>query len=165
MIRKALPKDCKNLAALSIQVWLNTYARDGINTIVTDYVLDTLTEQHFVKKLADSNYQLYVFVEGDNLLGFIAIDLNSFWKGAENGFEIDTLYIQNRQQGKGIGRALLRHVSEQHGNCYWLTTWSKNVEGLSFYNHIGFKDIDVSYFELDGEKHENRVLMYRKSPL
>ena len=160
MIRKALPEDCKNLAALSIQVWLNTYARDGVNTIVTDYVFETFTEQHFANKLAESSYQLYVFVEEENLLGFIAIDLDSFWKGEQNGYEVDTLYVQNRQQGKGVGRALLEHIGEQHGRCYWLTTWVHNVEGLSFYRHIGFNDNDVAYFELDGEKHENRVLMF-----
>ncbi len=161
MIKKALVKDCKNLAALSIQVWLNTYARDGINDVVSSYVLDTFNQQYFVDKLSQADYCVYLYTDEDhNLLGFIAVNLAASWKNGKHGFEIDTLYVQNRQQGRGIGKALLSFVAEQHGGNYWLTTWLHNVEGLSFYRHIGFKDIDVSYFELDGEMHENRVLAY-----
>ncbi len=166
MIRKARVTDCKNLAALSIQVWLNTYARDGLNDVVTDYVLNTFTQQYFKEKLSQPSYQLYVYVENDHLLGFVAVDLCSFCKGdvggKNSGYEVETLYVQNRQQGKGVGRALLEYISAQHDDCYWLTTWVGNVEGLGFYRHIGFEDIGVSYFELDGQQHENRVLMYKE---
>lgn len=32
MIRKALPSDCVNLAALPLQVWLHTYTVQGIRS-------------------------------------------------------------------------------------------------------------------------------------
>lgn len=163
MIRKATESDCKNLAALAIQVWLNTYAREGINQIVSDHVLTTFNEQHFKDQLAQEGFSVYVYCDEQNLLGFIAIDLLSQWGSSEHGFEIATLYVQNRQQGRGIGRALLNFVGSQFAPCYWLTTWAHNVEGLSFYQHLGFEDIGVSYFELAGEQHENRVLAYRAS--
>lgn len=166
-IRKAQRQDCRNLAALSIQVWLDTYAREGINNLVTNYVLDTFNERHFLEKLTQPNYHIYAAVEGDNLLGYIAIDLSSQREnaaaGKDYGYEVDTLYIQSRQRGKGLGSALLKHAGVEFGHCYWLTTWSHNTEGLGFYRHLGFEDVGVSYFELDGQLHENRVLVYCES--
>ncbi len=53
MIRAATEEDCLNLVALSLQVWLNTYALDGIRTEYSEFALSTFTEQQF-KKLLDS---------------------------------------------------------------------------------------------------------------
>jgi ribosomal protein S18 acetylase RimI-like enzyme len=160
MIRKAQAKDCLNLAALSIQVWLNAYAREGINVAVSNYVMRTFSEAHFQRLLARADYQMYVLTEQNNLLGLIALDFKAQFKSPDNGFEITTLYIQDRQQGKGLGSQLLQHVNGLYKPVYWLTTWSQNIEAIGFYQHLGFNDIGVSYFELDGEQHENRVLGY-----
>ncbi len=160
MIRRATLSDCNNLAALSIQVWLSAYARDGINAAISDYVLTTFNQQHFVKLLDQEHYQMYVATEKEHLLGFIALNLCSHFKTSEHGFEIDTFYVQGRQQGKGIGRHLLQHIATEHQAKYWLSTWSHNVEAINFYRRFGFKYIGQSYFELDGEQHENRVLAF-----
>jgi len=101
-----------------------------------------------------------VLTEQNNLLGLIALDFKAQFKSPDNGFEITTLYIQDRQQGKGLGSQLLQHVNGLYKPVYWLTTWSQNIEAIGFYQHLGFNDIGVSYFELDGEQHENRVLGY-----
>ena len=160
MIRRATLSDCNNLAALSIQVWLSAYARDGINAAISDYVLATFNQQHFVTLLAQDDYQIYVATENDLLLGFIAVNLCSDFKSSEHGFEIDTLYVQGRQQGRGIGRRLLQYIATEHQAKYWLSTWSHNVEAIDFYRRFGFKDIGQSYFELDGAQHENTVLAF-----
>ena len=39
MIREAKQEDCISLTALSLQVWFETYAIDGINTEVAAYGL------------------------------------------------------------------------------------------------------------------------------
>ena len=39
MIRKALQSDCLDLAALSLQVWLHTYATKGIRSQISQYAL------------------------------------------------------------------------------------------------------------------------------
>jgi diamine N-acetyltransferase len=102
MIRIADKNDCKNLAALSIQVWLHTYATEGIRKEISNYVLTTFTEQYFVDLLKTSNYKIYVHVEKENLLGFIAVNLESFFNHESNGFEVCTFYIQEHFKGQGI---------------------------------------------------------------
>jgi ribosomal protein S18 acetylase RimI-like enzyme len=160
MIRHANKGDSKLLAALSIQVWLNTYARDGINLPIANYVLNTFTEGFFKEQLSNKNHPTYLFFDGENLLGFIALQLDSVYQSAVNGYEIDTLYIQDRHQGKGIARLLISHARQRHGQTHWLKTWEHNIEAQRFYQYIGFKHIGTSYFELDGEKHDNHVFAY-----
>lgn len=160
MIRVAKKSDCQNLAALSIQVWLHTYAIEGIRKEISDYVLNTFTEQYFVDRLKRSNYKVYVCVENNNLLGCIAVNLKSFYKKEANGFEICTLYVQEHFQGQGIGKGLLNEIKNNHGNLFWLSTWVHNTDAIRFYLKYGFKDIGSIDFELGDELHENRVLSY-----
>lgn len=63
MIREANEKDCINLAGLSLDVWFNTYALDGINTTYSKYAISTFTEQNFIKIIHDSKYRLLVNTE------------------------------------------------------------------------------------------------------
>ena len=51
-------------------------------------------------------------------------------------------------------------MGEQYAQKYWLTTWVNNEKAIGFYKYIGFSDIGIIFFDLDGEKHENRVLAY-----
>jgi hypothetical protein len=75
MIREAIESDCINLAALSLEVWLQTYSVDGIRTENSKYALFTFTEEHFKKLIIDPKYKLLVFIEGIYLRGYALINL------------------------------------------------------------------------------------------
>jgi diamine N-acetyltransferase len=47
MIRKAEQRDASSLAVVSIEVWLNTYSREGVVPLFADYVLSEFTAQKF----------------------------------------------------------------------------------------------------------------------
>ncbi len=47
MIREAVEEDCINLAVLSLQVWLDTYAIEGIRIEYSKYVISNFTEACF----------------------------------------------------------------------------------------------------------------------
>ena len=51
MIRKAVKEDCINLAVLSLEVWLDTYAIEGIRTEYSSYVITNFTEVSFLNIL------------------------------------------------------------------------------------------------------------------
>ena len=163
MIRKANSGDCLNLAALSLQVWLHTYANEGIRDKISQYVLSTFTEYHFRQLLIKSNIEIWLYIKNDHLVGFIAIDLDATFKDSVNGFEIMTLYVSVHFQGQGIGRKLLQYVNAEHGSNYWLSTWVKNYKAISFYHDLGFEVIGELSFELEGELHSNPVLAYTES--
>lgn len=159
MIREANEEDCINLAGLSLDVWFNTYALDGINTAYSKYAISTFTRQNFIKIIHDSKYRLLVNTEEIYLRGYALINLESFYEGVENGFEINKLYVHSPFQGKGIGKDLLSEVRKRYGEQFWLHTWVHN-KSIGFYKKYGFKDIGKYVFMLGEEKIENRVLCY-----
>lgn len=163
MIRKATTNDVINLTALSIQVWLHTYATEGIRTEISNYVIKTFTETYFANLLNHPNYQILVFIKKNHLVGYITVNLESCWMDKCNGYEIETLYVQEHFQGKGIGRQLLSAIQTQYGRVFWLKAWVNNKNAIGFYTHFGFMDIGHTYFELDKELHENRVLVFNKN--
>ena len=162
MIREANEEDCISLAGLSLDVWFNTYALDGINTAYSKYAISTFTEQNFIKMIRDSKYRILVNTEEIYLRGYALINLESFYAVAENGFEIDKLYVHGPFQGKGIGKGLLSEVERRYGEQFWLHTWVHN-KSIGFYKKYGFKEIGRYVFMLGEEKIQNCVLCYSRT--
>ena len=159
IIRHASDQDFKNLTALAIQVWLHTYARKGIRNKISGYVLSRFTPDYF-KGLHESPCQKILVAGKENhLVGFITIDLNARCSGTHvSGYEVVTLYVQEFFQGRGIGTKLLKAAIKEYGSNLWLTTWIKNEPGIRFYKKSGFHEAGITFFDLEGEKHENFIL-------
>lgn len=158
MIKKATNNDIRNLQTLCIQVWMHTYAKDGINNKISDFVLDTFSFEFFKNKIDDKNFEIYTYTIENMLVACIIINKSSKYKNISNGFEISTLYVQEHFQGQGIGKKLLLEIAKKYGDTFWLSTWVHNYDAIKFYKKIGFEDIGKRFFRLDEEKHENRVL-------
>ncbi len=157
IIRETEKKDIKNLVALSTQVWLHTYATEGIRTEISNFVLNTFTLKNFESVLNSTEEKIFVAVVDDNLLGYIRINVEARCKEA-TGYEIMTFYVQEHFQNKGVGRALLNFVWKIYGPNCWLTTWIHNTPAILFYEHLGFKEVGYTYFVLGNEKHKNHIL-------
>ncbi len=159
MIREAKHEDCINLTALSLQVWFETYAIDGINTEVAAYGLSLFSPEYFQQVLDDPKYRLLVCVEDYYLRGYALVNMESGFEGEENGFEIEKLYVHGPFQGRGIGRKLLKEIESRYGKSFWLYTWVRNLS-IGFYAHYGFKDIGRYDLMFESGAVENRVLSY-----
>ena len=159
MSREASESDCINLAALSLEVWLHTYAIDGINENISKYVLSTFTESNFINILLLKKYKLLVFVEDNYLRGYALVNLESKYKSEDYGFEIEKLYVQGAFQGNKIGSHLLQEIEIRYGNKFWLYTWVRN-KSIGFYEQFGFEDVGQYDFKFGNEIVENRVLRY-----
>lgn len=158
-IREIKQSDYNNLAALSIQVWLHTYAKDGIRNTMSTFVLSRFAPEYFAEIHESEKQRLFVATVKDHLVGFVTIDLDSSCcEQLDYGYEVVTLYIQEYFQGKGIGTALLKYVTTLFGSKQWLTTWIHNAQAIEFYQHQSFKTVGHTYFDLDGEKHKNLIL-------
>lgn len=160
MMRRATVDDAANLAALSIQVWLHTYATQGIRRELSNYVLTELTEVALASALADPA-ERFTLYEGDgHLLGFIRLKTGSVCPtDPDCTTEIVTLYVQSHFVGQGIGADLLRHtLSGCETDAVWLTVYHGNTRAISFYKREGFTSIGSTWFELGTEKHENIIM-------
>ena len=160
-IRDAEISDCQNLASLSIQVWLDTYALEGVKSSFSSYIWDSFTQQEFEEKLNSTRYKMFVAEQGEYLLGYIMLDFNSFHKDESNGFEIARLYVSRHFKGQGIGKSLLNEMAVKCGKKSWLAAYIGNAEAINFYKYLGFNDIDEAIFILDDERVENRILAWK----
>ena len=49
-------------------------------------------------------------------------------------------------------------LAREHGFAsVWLTAWSGNVPALAFYPAIGYQDIGVTEYVIEGQGYENRI--------
>jgi len=162
MIREAKKSDCINLAALSLEVWLQTYSIDGIRTENSEYAISTFTEEYFKKLVSNPQYKLLVSTEGIYLRGYALVNLESCFESEENGFEIEKLYVQGPFQGQNIGQNLLAEIIIRYGNRFWLYTWVRN-KSIEFYKKFGFKDIGQYNYKFGNDIIENLVLVYHRT--
>ena len=156
MVREATKDDCAKLALLSIRVWLDTDAQEGIKTEYADYVLSTFTADYFLEILNNTKYRVLISEENEVLHGYVMVNLESNYQTPDSGFEVEKLYVDNLFKGKGVGKKLLKSMEDQFGRQYWLYTWVKN-ESNGFYEHLGFSRIGSLTFEFFGALIENNV--------
>ncbi len=165
--RTAKSFDAAKLAALSIEVWLHTYAKAGISTVFAEYVLQRFTPQYFEQMIADNAKQIIVAEQDGHLLGYIAIDYHAALPKSLHALttaaEISTLYVRARHAGCGIGSALMQQartaVTTRNVRHIWLSVLHDNYPALNFYRQQGFQRQGSIWFELPGERHENYVLI------
>jgi ribosomal protein S18 acetylase RimI-like enzyme len=163
-IRRARPDDAKRLAVLATQVFLHTYATDGISQAIAEHILNEITPAAYEALLTDPAVFTAVAEQGDNLLGFAAIHLDSVCPDTNDAtVELQTLYVQEHFSGKGIGHSLLNKVQElAHlgaGSRLWLTVNAKNARAIGFYQRQRYEKIGTTEFVLGGVRHENHVMV------
>lgn len=162
-LRDARPVDAANLAALSIQVWLHTYAKSGIRPIFSNYVLTEFTAENF-SRLLESKEHLFILCEVDaHLVGYVRLNLNASCPSEPHLLtEITTLYVQEHFLRRGIGTLLLERalrVCEKRGfDKVWLSVNHENLNAIKFYEAHHFTPNGLQYFELGDERHENFIL-------
>lgn len=163
-LRLATLDDAPNLAALSIQVWLHTYATTGIRTALADYVLSEFTTEKFIHLMADPSHVLILAELDHHLLGYANLHFNSPSREVPGTTtELATLYVQEHFAGKGIGTQLMSacrtQAHQRTGNPdFWLSVYYLNQRALTFYQKHGLSIRGSFDFEFGGERHQNYVL-------
>ena len=164
-IRDALPSDASSLAAISMEVWIGTYLRRGVNAFFADYALREFTSQRF-EAIMSSNDHLIVSENEDGIDGFIRVSFESPAPSPSMAqTEIKTLYVQPRHHGKGIGKRLLQAAlaicAAKDVETVWLSVNSENSTALEFYRANGFVTIGQTHFRIDDQAYLNEVMECR----
>jgi ribosomal protein S18 acetylase RimI-like enzyme len=163
-IRHAQPEDAPRIAVLAAQVWLHTYATQGVSSVIADYVLAELTPQAFAAKLANPATTVLVAERDAHLLGLAVIQSGATCANDPAAtVELATLYVQAHCKGQGVGSRLLleaRAVAASNaGSRLWLTVNAQNDAAIGFYAHHNFHRVGTADFVLGGVAHENLVML------
>ncbi|MDM4767179.1 GNAT family N-acetyltransferase [Pelomonas sp. SE-A7] len=165
-IRIGRAADANRLAVLATQVWLHTYATDGISDLTAQYILSELTPAKYSQSLSEPSTYFFVAERGQDLIGFAAVKFGAQCPAeASSAVELKTLYVQEHHIGHGVGRALLQAAEakahEQSESKLWLTVNARNDRAIAFYDRQGYSKVGTSYFVLGEGRHENHVLVGR----
>ncbi|CAN7180533.1 GNAT family N-acetyltransferase [Phyllobacterium sp. LjRoot231] len=163
-IRPAKPSDALNLAALSIQVWLHTYAKAGVRDVLSRYAMAEFTEARLFNEIADETKRIVVCEIDGCLAGYVKIAFNARCPIRNvSQPEVETLYVQEHFHRRGIGSALLEAAIEacrSYGHSgMWLLVNHENVRARKFYEDKSFEKIGSSDFQLENERHPNDLLV------
>lgn len=164
-IRKAELKDTANLAVLKQQVWIATYATEGIRTEFSDYVLSQFTKEKERELIENPDKLIFVAEIDNHIIACVELALDTKCSIPEiTSPEITVLYVLERFCGKNIGKMLLEktyiEAKKMNFNSVWLTVYHENERAIKFYKRNKFKELGSTYFEMDGNKYENRIMIF-----
>ena len=163
LVRAARPEDALCLSVLAMQVFLDTYATDGIRPQIAREVLSSYSEASFSAAIAAANSHIEVAEIKGHLIGFAQVTFNAGHQLAPAGVpaELLRLYVQEPFTGAKLGTHLLgraEDIARQRGaTVLWLTPWVHNHRALAFYARRAYTDYGLTYFTLEGASHQNRV--------
>jgi diamine N-acetyltransferase len=163
-VRHGRPEDSGILSALAIQVWLHTYATEGVSSVFATYVLSEFAPARFASLLSESSCAVLVAEHHTNLLGYAVVRANAVCPiPSVSGAELATLYVQAPFLGKGVGALLLERAElwamERMCAPIWLKTNSQNRRAIAFYAKHRYTKVGITFIELGSQKYENMVLI------
>jgi len=166
-IRSAKPFDLKNLAVLLQQVWISTYATEGLIEEFSSYVLSEYSLENVRASIKDPNKRILIATINECVVGCAVVLLSpqSAVANVKPGLEVSTLYVLESFQGKGIGKKLLaeceREVKSLGFSRMWLTVYYGNEKAIAFYTSLGFTQVGETDFVLGEQKHKNFIMLKR----
>jgi ribosomal protein S18 acetylase RimI-like enzyme len=168
-LRPGTQSDAVTVAALSVQVFLDTYATRGVRPDLAREAFREYSEQAFLAHISAPSHRFVLAEEQMALVGFVEVDCGSHDGPVPGvrGVELARLYVQPQAQRSGVGTALLREAEKiaffAEASALWLTVWEGNDRALAFYSRSGYADVGRSVYTFEGREYGNRVVAKRLS--
>lgn len=162
-VRDATAEDALCIGVLGMQVFLDTYATQGIRASIANEALQAFAPQTIAQLLAQPGLSLVVAESHGHLVGFAQVKLHATHSmiTAPDAAELQRLYIQERFTGQGIGYRLLQAAEQRAAlgaaSLLWATVWEGNERALGFYPRHGYEVLGSPTYTFQGETHGNRL--------
>ena len=162
-LRLGSPHDAITVSALSIQVFFDTYATEGIRPDLAREAFSEYSVEAFSLRIGEAKRAFILAESSTGLLGYAEVLLVPLIAPTEHlsGAELVRLYIQPAAQHLGIGRALLERTEQAvlaaRITSVWLTAWEGNTNACAFYAHMGYADVGATTYSFQGHTYGNRV--------
>jgi GNAT superfamily N-acetyltransferase len=164
-LRIATEADALCIGVLAMQVFLETYATEGIRPSIAREVLEQLSTPAVTAMLAAPGARFILAEQAGHLVAFAQVQVGAKHElvQAVRPAEIVRLYMQERFAGRGLGKKLLSRAeslaASENATHTWLTAWVGNVRALAFYTRCGYFERGSTTYSFQGEHHENRLFV------
>jgi ribosomal protein S18 acetylase RimI-like enzyme len=156
-IRSATQADVAELVEIGMRTFEDTYAHANDPSELAVHIAESYTEPVIAGALRDPNVSYLVAEAAGRIIGFAKIVVESREDGidAARPAELNQLYVEADQHGRGVGRALLDACTErarQVGcDVLWLGVWERNPKAIGFYERLGFRHVGTHGFRFGSE--------------
>ena len=131
MIRKIKEEDMTKV----MTIWVKGNFKAN-NFIDKDYWLEIYND---IKIDFLKNWKTYVYIENDQVLGFISIDNN----------EIKAIFVKENSRGNDIGTKLVNYCRDnlKSGEEVFSKIFKKNMSAIIFFSKLQFKNVKIQLYE------------------
>ncbi|AQQ54502.1 GNAT family N-acetyltransferase [Planococcus lenghuensis] len=162
---KLTPEDLEELQQVARETFIETF-RDG-NTAgnLEAYTAEAFSLDQLTNELVNSNSLFYFLKAAGETAGYLKLnDEEAQTENViENSLEIERLYVKEKFQGQGFGKAMIEQALEAAFDLdkrhIWLGVWEKNEKALQFYKKLGFEERGRHTFELGGDRQTDLLLV------
>jgi len=155
--------DALCVGVLATQVFLDTYATDGVRPDLAREVIAGYSPEAFFPRLADQNTTFVLAECRRHLVGFVEVTANRPCpvETISSKVEIVRSYVQRAWQRRGIGRRLIlesEQIARGHGQAsLWLAAWRGNERAEVFYEAFRYRRVGAVEHVIEGQSYENHV--------
>lgn len=163
-LRGATPADALSIAVLGSQIFLETYAPDGIRPALAREVSQALSREAIESEMMRAETFFVVAELGAHMVGFGQCTTGSTHPLTTPlpAVQLDRLYVLSGFIGNGLGSRLLysieAHARREGAALLWAKAWAGNTRALAFYERRGFIDRGPTDYVLENETYPNRLL-------
>lgn len=151
-IRSATEDDVPALIDLGARTFHDTYGQANDPAELAAHIAESYNEPVILGALRDPAVSYVVAEDAGRIIGFAKLVVGSTEDGivASRPAELNQLYVDSDQQGRGLGRALLDACADlaRKAGCdvLWLGVWENNSNALGFYERLGFRRVGTHAF-------------------
>jgi ribosomal protein S18 acetylase RimI-like enzyme len=160
-LRTATHSDALTLAVLGMQVFMDTYATEGVRETIAREALESFDPETLAAIIQNPRELVLVAEVNRHVVGFAQVSLNNDHPMVDDrhAAQLKRLYVQERFTGRGVGWRLLRHAEAEAltggASAMWATVWVGNPRALQFYPRQGYTYVGPAVHRLQVETHQN----------
>ncbi len=162
-IQKPPVTDALRISLLFKQVYLQTYAKEGISHEFANFISRKFSPEAVADNIEKASQSLLIAYFKDNPIGVVQVIHDSTCRIDKVQMpELDKLYVLERFHGKAIGHLLLKEIEKivvRKGYTQMcLEVYSKNPRAIAFYESKGYQNRGIVDFVMETNTYENFVM-------
>jgi len=169
VIRRAEDQDLHGLADLAARSFRDTFGADNDASNIEDYLGSSLTVESARNEFSDSSNIFLLALRGGHgaPIGYAKLCTTTEDPSidGQNTVEIERIYADKSEIGRGVGAALMRACLGVAGDfgcqTIWLGVWEENKRAILFYERWGFATVGEREFALGSELQNDLVMAKR----
>jgi len=159
-IKNATIADIPLIRELTFRIWPQTYS-SILSQEQIDYMLEMMySESSLKKQITEEGCRFIITYENGNPVGFA-----SYSEVESQRWKLNKIYILRNQQGKGTGKYVINYIIEEikklNATALFLQV-NKNNAAKTFYERLGFTEIDFINLDIGNGYFMNDYIMEKK---